>query len=789
MMRHDVLRESLCPLLSVVFAMVIGHGRAVAHEPNEARRPTPILGCGKARAMAYGFAAETAHENPGTASGRGSGNGPREAFQDTDLLHCNLELEIDPASANNMAGTNTMTIQSKSPALTQFTFRLRNQYNISSIIANAGTPQSTPVTFTTPGTTTRVVTLDRAYGLDEVFTLTIAYDGPAVSRGFGSIDFGLHNGADIVSTLSEPYYSYTWWPIKDGDVGQPGDNGDKFTLDLAIIAPDTMVTASNGLLQGIDFLSGSRARYRWSSGYPICPYLVCFSSTNYNTWQVDYVPIAGGTMPVLFYIYPEHDTSGNRAAWEQVVPMLVTLRDLYGEYPFVNEKYGIYESPFGGGMEHQTFTAQGTFSETVTVHELGHQWWGDMITAKTWNHIWINEGFASYTEALWAENKPGSSGLTALKNTMAAKRYTGAGSVYVTNGELGSLGAIFDGNTTYNKAAWVLHMLRHVLGDGNFFNALGAYRAAFEFSAATTEDFQAVCEGFYPGGDLNWFFQEWIYGERTPAYAYGWQNVQVHGKDYLLLYLDQTQSGSYQRFVMPVDLVVDGTTHVVFNDSDPEHFVVPIAAPASTVQLDPDEWVLTSGKTTTAYVAGPAKIVETSPLPGATVPCGAAPGAISVWFQTNVDAAPAAFSVTGQNTGTQTFTLASGSNVNPVVLNLDAPLLADTYTLVVTTGVTAVNSGQPLDGEIADAADPASLPSGDGVAGGDAVILFTVTGAATSGDIDGDCDIDSNDLSLFINALLGDTTEPFYSNSDLDGSGLPPNGEDIQPFVAAYLGP
>ena len=89
-----------------------------------------------------------------------------------------------------------------------------------------------------------------------------------------------------------------------------------------------MVTASNGLLQGIDTLSGNRERYRWKSDYPICAYLVCFSSTNYDTWSQDYYPVAGGTMPVLFYIYPEHDNSSNRSAWEEVIQMMYTLRDL-----------------------------------------------------------------------------------------------------------------------------------------------------------------------------------------------------------------------------------------------------------------------------------------------------------------------------------------------------------------------------------------------------------------------------------------------------------------------------
>src|SRR5262249_15754047 len=152
----------------------------------------------------------------------------------------------------------------------------------------------------------------------------------------------------------------------------------------------------------------------WLTNYKTAPYLWFFSSTNYNQWSRTYtyqLPGGGtGTMPVEFSIYPASDTAANRAAWEKVVDMLGVFSQLFGEYPFVGEKYGIYQFPFAGGMEHQTYTGQGTFVEYVTAHELGHQWWGDNVTCRTWNHIWLNEGFATYCEALWEEFKPGSTG-------------------------------------------------------------------------------------------------------------------------------------------------------------------------------------------------------------------------------------------------------------------------------------------------------------------------------------------------------------------------------------------
>ncbi|UCC29797.1 MAG: Ig-like domain-containing protein, partial [Phycisphaerales bacterium] len=548
----------------------------------------------------------------------------------------------------------------------------------------------------------------------------------------GSIMINDVFGNPEVSTLSEPFFAYSWWPAKDGDVLVPGDNSDKATMEFSITVPDTLTVASNGLLQSVETLSGDRKRYNWASDYPIATYLVSFAASVYDTWTVDYVH-PGGTMPVEFYVYPSWNTSGNRAQWEKCVNMLGTFRPLFGEYPFIDEKYGIYNFHFGGGMEHQTMTGQGSFSEWLTAHELAHQWWGDMITCKTWNHIWLNEGFASYAEALWAENKPGSSGLPALKAEMDGMRYLGGGSVYVTDDEIAdevsSIWNIFSGATSYNKGAWVLHMLRHVLGDDNFYDALAAYRTAYEFGAATTEDFQAVCEQFYDGGSLDWFFQEWVYGEYVPDYAWGWDAVQVNGQDYLLVHIDQVQSVSVQRFIMPIDIVADGMTYVVFNDNDPEHFVVPVPEPPTTVALDPDAWILWDSVTQTTYVPGPPTIVGTSPAPGEAAAFEDAIDAVTVTFHTNVDVLQSHFSLIGARTGSKSFTIASTSGVNPVTLNLSGPLAIDMYTLTVTDGVTGTATGLALDGEVDDSVDPASLPSGDGVAGGDAVIEFAVLGS------------------------------------------------------------
>ncbi len=766
--------------IAVATVVLVCAGFAAAQE---AAICEPVFGCGHARTMARVMLDE--REDVPFA---------REAMGETDVLSYNLDIEvtnISTASGNcTLAGTNVITIKSKSAALTQFTFRLRNNFTITSALING----ATPVSVSNPTTTTRVATLDRAYGMDEVFTLTIAYTGTTVSRGFGSIDVANQSGGStaIVETLSEAYFAYTWWPAKDGDTFVPGDNSDKALVSLAVTVPSTFVVPSNGVLQGVDVLSGSRKRYRWASNYPIATYLVSFAATNYNTWSQTY-NYPGGSMPVNFYIYPNSDSAGNRLAWEKCLTMLATYRGIYGEYPFVNEKYGIYQFNFGGGMEHQTITGEGTFDESVTAHELGHQWWGDMITCKTWSDIWLNEGFADYTECLWAERKTGALNSAAYFSAIQARKPSDVGqSVYVPAADTADMNRIFSQDTTYFKGGWVLHQLRHVVGDAMFFQILANYRAGFAYGAADTEDFKAAASAT-TGQDMSWFFQQWVYGIGAPAYQYGWQAVNVNGQNYLLARIAQTHTtaGYPSVFNAPVDLraTIGGTptTYSAWNNARAEWYVIPTSGPVTALAFDPDQWILRTAASNVAYAPGPPKIISTVPAPGEAA---ASPSSVSVWFHTNVNATAANFTLVGDVTGPQSFSLASGSNVNPVVLNLPTALPTDNYTLTVTTGVTAVNSGQGLDGEVAVANSPASLPSGDGVSGGNAVIRFSAVTPVipVAGDIDQSGSVNGTDLQLLIDVLLGvDTDAGHVARSDIDGNVLV-DGDDVQAFVNLYPG-
>ncbi len=634
-----------------------------------------------------------------------------ESLSDTDVQRYDLNIELSP-STGTIAGDNTITVKSNVANLTEFTFRLRSNFSISSVTLDGRT-----IPVVRLDTATVKALFDRPYSLNEVFALKVTYNGTPVSEGFGSVGYYTHAGSSAFSTLSETTHAHTWWPVKE-------DNNDKALVNNYVTVPSTWVVAANGVLQGTDALSGSRTRYRWSTNYPTSPYLVSIGATNYRTWTKNYTPALGGTMPGMFYIWPESDTTSNRAGWEKSLDMITTFRDYFGEYPFVNEKYGIYQFNFGGGMEHQTITGQSAFNEDLTSHELTHQWYGDMMTCATWNHIWCNEGFASYGEAIWVEKKPGSTGLPALKAYMTndLKPVSPNGTVYVPDGS--SESRIFSTSFTYNKGAWVLHMLRHVLGDTKFFAALADYRALHAYSTVTTEDVRFAAEGQY-GSDLNWFFDEWVYQLGAPKYTYGASSTTVNGQTYLLLSLNQTQTGTnYPTFKMPIDLRYTAastqTTKVIWNDAKNENFVIPVAGAPSGITLDPDSWILNDGVTSTSFTAGGPVIVNTSPKPGisglSTV------NQVTITFHTPVNASAANFTITEVGTGVSIpFTYSYNSSNNTVTLG-GLKLQRGSYQVTVSDNVTAVNSGKKLDGEISGS----NLPSGDGVAGGSSTYVFSL---------------------------------------------------------------
>jgi aminopeptidase N len=295
-------------------------------------------------------------------------------------------------------------------------------------------------------------------------------------------------------------------------------------------------------------------------------------------------------MRLEYYVFPNNfDAVQN--TYGLTKDMIGAMADRFGEYPFIKEKYGHAEFVWGGGMEHQTLTSLGGYSEGLIAHELGHQWWGDMVTCANFHHIWLNEGFATYSEALWYEKRDND--IQSLHDAMEIKkaRYNFApGTIFVE--DTTSISAIFSSRLSYNKASWVLHMLRHIVGDETFFNGIKEFGIRYRFKSAVTEQFQEVMEET-SGKDLDSFFQRWIYDEYYPIY----EVVYSQSDNNLLIQISQVQNSAI--FEMPIDIkatFVDESTStwVVENSSRQDYFsmTIPDGKTIQRLELDPDNWIL-----------------------------------------------------------------------------------------------------------------------------------------------------------------------------------------------------
>ena len=441
-----------------------------------------------------------------------------------------------------------------------------------------------------------IVSLDQAYDSGEIFSVATTYHGrPRIVGGVKGFRFVSHQGIPVVATLCTPYLAHTWWPCVDG----PADKLDSIHLNITI--PDTsyggypLYAASNGKLIGITPAGSGWVTYQWHENYPIVPYYVSIAISNYLIFSHCY-QYASDSMEVPYYVFPEHYAQAQQT-FAETVDMITFFAGLFGEYPFVTEKYSMAEIGFYGAIEKQTKTIMGSVNSNwymIVVHELAHMWFGDMISPTSWHHCWVNEGFATYSEALWWEDLYG---LQAYHNYMDDLSYWNAGTIYLQN--------IMDPfqiflTICYDKGAWVLHMLRHVMGDSVFFEALHTYATdpQYMYGNASTEDVQQVFETV-SGLNLSDFFQQWIYDERYPRYYYWWSSTeQDNGRYQTQVTIEQRQNDLGWRpvFVMPIDLVFTlpsgDTTVVVQNDDTLQTYQFEFGEIPLALSLDPDRWIL-----------------------------------------------------------------------------------------------------------------------------------------------------------------------------------------------------
>ncbi|MFZ1320387.1 MAG: M1 family metallopeptidase [Ignavibacteria bacterium] len=438
------------------------------------------------------------------------------------------------------------------------------------------------------------INLDKFYNSGDMFDVKIYFRHKEI---FDTAYFAFKG---LMYTDSETAGARRWFPCKDIP-------NDKVMLRLSAKVPEKVLFVSNGLLVDSVYKNNS-LHYTWETNIPISTYLIAMAGSEnfklevYN-WKKLNPPY--DDVEIRLYSQPGETLYNYENIKLKLPEMLEVFSKLYGDYPFEKIAFVTTDRNFPwGGMENQTLVTlcPDCWYESLIVHELVHQWFGDMITPNSWADIWLNEGFATFNEAIWDEYKKGSNDYK--KNIQnEARKYLSADpgwalynkdwAVPKPNDEM-----VFNSNVTYSKAGSIIYMLRYVLGDSVFFDALKSYtdNPQFRFGNVTTSEFQAVVEQV-SGLDLDWFFSQWLMNPGYPEYELNFKTEKSNnGKwrtDYTINQI-QTNNVFYQ---MPVELKVkfsDGSEQIIKekNSYNFQTYNFEFDKKPEKIIFDPNNWIV-----------------------------------------------------------------------------------------------------------------------------------------------------------------------------------------------------
>ena len=261
-----------------------------------------------------------------------------------------------------------------------------------------------------------------------------------------------------------------YFPCKDHPSDEPNEG-----VDLNITIPSSLVVAGPGLLMGVT-TKKNKSTYHWKTNYTISNYCILFDIGKYKVYKDEFTTILGNKVPIEYYVL-EVDTSHAKKVIETKKRDTKILEKYFGEYPWAKEKIGIAEVP-NSGMEHQTMitfdnkfsykTINGQEYSANLFHEYAHEWWANKVTNKDWGHMWIQEGIATYAEALAMYELGGE----AAYNEIIAGHRRVRNKKPVVPGDVATEEEVYSGGDIYGKGSFFMHTLRFVIGDDIFFPTL-----------------------------------------------------------------------------------------------------------------------------------------------------------------------------------------------------------------------------------------------------------------------------------------------------------------------------
>lgn len=392
------------------------------------------------------------------------------------------------------------------------------------------------------------------------------------------------------------------WPNRAHDWLPTIDHiSEKATSEFVVTAPAHYQVVSNGLLvEETDRPDGRRLTH-WRQSVPISPWLYVLGVARF---AVQHLGDLDGK-PIQTWVYAQDRDAGFH---DFAVPTRQAM-EFYEAYvgPFAYEKLANITSPAtGGGMEAATAIMYGENSVTgqrstrwrnVIIHEVAHQWFGNAVTESDWDDVWLSEGFATYFTLLFIEHAYGRDEMVeGLKS--AAERvwswYDENPGYRIVHDNLDDMSRVTS-VATYQKGAWVLHMLRRRMGDEAFWSGIQAYYARYMNGSTTTSEFRVVMEEA-SGQDLELFFEQWLYSGGNPRLEGWWEYDADSGT--VTIEIRQTQDvGPLFHLALDVGVYEAGfllpaTVETVQISGERHLFEVAVEGEPSEVRLDPGTWAL-----------------------------------------------------------------------------------------------------------------------------------------------------------------------------------------------------
>jgi aminopeptidase N len=500
-----------------------------------------------------------------------------------DALNYTFRLTLRD-DTDEIAGEATVDLRFVEDRLAGFALDLASSKSGKGMLVSGVTSQGAPVRYDHKDDRLRV-TLDPPAKSGQRQSFTVTYRG--IPRAGLRIAKNGH-GERTFTSENWPNKAREWLPMVDHPY-------DKATSEFIITAPAVYQVVSNGLLQEERDLGDGRRLTHWRESVPIASWLNAVGVAQFASHHDGLV----NGVPLQAWVYHKDRDS--------VVPALEKparrVLEFYGEHigPFPYEKLAnVQAAGVNGGIEHASVIFYGersVFGRDVTglvAHEIAHQWFGDSVTERDWDDVWLSEGFATYFTLLFTEHDQGRDAfVTGLKRSRdgvftVEKR----NAVAVIHDNLADMGRVLNG-LVYQKGGWTLHMLRKQVGTDTFWAGIRDYYKRYRDGNASTDDFRRVMEE-HSGQDLSWFFHQWLKRAGSPELQGSWQYRNKDKK--LEIEFAQVQPGEPYRLPLEIGISSEGSsqsrTEKVELTERKQHFEIAADKAPASVTLDPNCWVL-----------------------------------------------------------------------------------------------------------------------------------------------------------------------------------------------------